>query len=582
MPEDITQIEGQEMRVDVTPDSTAAEVNAASNGALETAQQMVGALRSAVETNKATAESIERLMTGFTETMGTVNEAIAGLQGQARRDDQAERELEASELIDAARSATNADDRNRLNAQAAQLIGFQQAQRFMEGGYRRVLASTPSAKVQGAASAQYLRELQEVSDNVTAMLATNSALTSSVPGGDGYQAGRVTVHSERAERVFQKVEESVDAGYLNPLYRVAVNAMREEMRTGATTTGVGTGYETLPRPLSASFIDEVDDALAVASLFPRYTMTTRTLRLPAVRGGAAVYRTTESGAMARVFQSAVQDSTIPTGDITFEAESFAALVLSSFEFEEDTILNWPAIQLQKLGRALAEAREDAIINGSVNLTDHDNAGGDGNRWWSNTTASGIKLATGDLDPRNAMDGLRKMAIAKSYTLDCGNDATKILKGIKNLHSRGQANFGGQRGRWVAAMPFALEAIATFSDANFMTLDKIGPRATVLTGQIGTAYGIPIIISDKVPSVLNATGVFDDSSSKPFDRGAVLLIHRDAFGIGNRVEPEIFRGDNALGLISYMFVRTRWDFQELYTSAHKTVGTLYNVPTSVAL
>ena len=33
-------------------------------------------------------------------------------------------------------------------------------------------------------------------------------------------------------------------------------------------------------------------------------------------------------------------------------------------------------------------------------------------------------------------------------------------------------------------------------ANFRTLDKLGPQATVLTGQLGAVEGIPVLVSEQ--------------------------------------------------------------------------------------
>jgi len=571
---------GQEPNVIKTPDVTVAEVENRSPGTATALQETVAALRDTAALNKSNAEQNVALMEQFRVQSEAMAEVVKAINTDNRRNVEAEDELEAAEYLSYAKMSDNKATRQALLDRAVQRIGLEKTRSFMEGGFRRTLNMTPSARVLGQDAADALSRLHRANDVIVSWLAYHpGALVSEAPNADSTGTGRVLVDANIVTPHLNDIVSRVARGQLAPEYGEVATAMLNEMRDGATTTGVGTGAELLPRPLSSSFIDEVYDQLAVAGLFDRYRMNTKHLRIPAVRGGANVYRTTEAAAAARLFSTVVADSTIPTADVNFEAESFAALTLASWEFEEDSILNWPAIQLEKLTRASAEAIETAIINGSTALNDLDNAGADGSRWWANTTASGIQLATGNLDPRSAVDGLRKLAVAKSYTLDGNNNAANILKGIKNLHSRGTANFSGQRGRWVAAMPFVMEALATFNDPNFMTLDKFGPQATVLTGQIGAAYGLPLVISDQIPTVLNASGVYDGSTT---NRTAAVLFHRDAFAIGTRIDPEVFRGSNALGLVNYVFTRMRWDFQQLYAASDKTVGVLYNIPTTVAL
>lgn len=566
--------------VQTTPDVTLGQVENRSPGTVTALQETVAALRDAATLNKASQESTVALLEEIRSLSANMSEVVKAIGAEDRAAAQADAELEANEYLAYAKLTSDRATREALLSKAVQRIGEDRADAFLQGGFRRALNTTPSARVQGAEAAHTLRQLHRANDVIVSWMAARAGvIVSEAPQGDASGAGRVTINVDAATRLLNNVLDQVNRGILGSEYGKVASHMLSELRDGATSTGVGSGAELLPRPLSSSYVDEVYDQLAVAGLFPRITMTTRTQKIPAIRGGANVYRTTESAAVARLFQTVVADSNIPTGEITFEAESFAALTLASWEFEEDNILNWGDIQLEKLRRATGESIENAIINGSTLLNDLDNAGADGSRWWANTTASGIQLATGALDPRNAVDGLRKRARAKSYTLDGGNNAANILKGIKNLHARGQSNFGGQRNRWVCAMPFVMEAIATFSDPNFMTLDKFGPNATVLTGQIGAAYGIPLVVSDQIPTFLNASGVYDGVTT---NRTEAILFHRDAFAIGTRIDPEVYRGGATLGLVNYMFTRLRWDFQEMYTNSDKTVGTLYNIPTVVAL
>jgi hypothetical protein len=42
-----------------------------------------------------------------------------------------------------------------------------------------------------------------------------------------------------------------------------------------------------------------------------------------------------------------------------------------------------------------------------------------------------------------------------------------------------------------------------------TLDKFGPQATVLSGQIGSLLGMPVVISRFMTADLNASGVYDN-------------------------------------------------------------------------
>ena len=51
-------------------------------------------------------------------------------------------------------------------------------------------------------------------------------------------------------------------------------------------------------------------------------------------------------------------------------------------------------------------------------------------------------------------------------------------------------------------------IRSLSVDNFRTLDKFGPQATVLTGQLGSVEGIPVIVSEQM-ALADADGKVTD-------------------------------------------------------------------------
>jgi hypothetical protein len=69
-------------------------------------------------------------------------------------------------------------------------------------------------------------------------------------------------------------------------------------------------------------------------------------------------------------------------------------------------------------------------------------------------------------------------------------------------------------------------------ANVSTLEKYGPKATILTGEIAAFLGIPIITSEAVRENLNASGVYDGSTTT---KGSVLLVNLPRFLTGRRRE-----------------------------------------------
>jgi hypothetical protein len=95
------------------------------------------------------------------------------------------------------------------------------------------------------------------------------------------------------------------------------------------------------------------------------------------------------------------------------------------------------------------------------------------------------------------------------------------------------------------------------------------------GQVGWLYGIPVVLSPKVREDLNASGVYDGTTTT---RTVMHLVHKDAFSFADwrdvRIEnSDILYLETGQGVI---VGSTRMDFQETVASTELAVGTIYNV------
>jgi len=66
-------------------------------------------------------------------------------------------------------------------------------------------------------------------------------------------------------------------------------------------------------------------------------------------------------------------------------------------------------------------------------------------------------------------------------------------------------------------------------SEFLTMDKAGPHATALTGQIGLMDGAPVLVSSEMP-LTEADGKVGVG---PNDRGTALVVHRPGWYVGYR-------------------------------------------------
>ena len=79
-------------------------------------------------------------------------------------------------------------------------------------------------------------------------------------------------------------------------------------------------------------------------------------------------------------------------------------------------------------------------------------------------------------------------------------------------------------------------IRSLSVANFRTLDKLGPNATVLRGQLGAVEGIPVIVSEQM-KLADTDGKVTDAGNGT-DTGRLLLVNRSQWRVGFRRELAI--------------------------------------------
>lgn len=273
-----------------------------------------------------------------------------------------------------------------------------------------------------------------------------------------------------------------------------------------TSTGTGTGAEWVPRNLSAELYRRLYLASQVAQ-----SMMAREIQMPTQPYDLPFSTTRPTFYLNSVQNREAKASTPGSSKPSLSAQKLIALVQYSYEANEDAIIPILPLIEQLLGEAAAAAYESALINGDVTATHQDSD------------------VTDNDDTRKAWNGFRKLAIAAGLTLDMstgGITRANILALKKVLRKWG-------------VMPSDLMFICpprTHSD--FMGIDDVvtlyahGPGATHLVGQLPSYYGIDITVSEQAREDLNASGVFDNTTTT---KGGLLLVNKAQFATGVRRE-----------------------------------------------
>jgi HK97 family phage major capsid protein len=285
-------------------------------------------------------------------------------------------------------------------------------------------------------------------------------------------------------------------------------SFRPTIGAALNTDNANEGADWVPTGLSPSLIDRVELQLKVLALFADQPMPTNPFVLPGrsvsrVKLARGVQNDADTG------QTGVKKIQIATRKVTMTAKKFWGEALVSKEAEEDAIVAMLPLMEDELTRYLLFDLEDTAINGDTAA--------------AQDTAAGFYASD---DPLRNWDGLRKIALAGAKT-DFAN-AKLTVSGL-----RGNRKVMGKYGVDPAELAHILsinEYIDILDDTSVLTLEKYGPQATILKGELGSVDSVPLIVSEKMHVDLNATGIYDNVTT---NRTEAITVYRPGFRTGSR-------------------------------------------------
>mgnify|MGYP000933738791 CR=1 FL=1 len=306
----------------------------------------------------------------------------------------------------------------------------------------------------------------------------------------------------------------------------------------------------VPTGIGAELHQKVRAAGKVSALFTRIDLPTNPWKWPIEGADPVAYRVAEPTGDT---ESKMSASTPGTNAATFDAEIFGARALFSRSLEADSAVAILPYVRTKIVQAFADAEEKAILDGDTDGTHQDSDIG------ASTTAA-----------VTAWDGLRKQGIANQQQAITTTTAANLALLRKSM------------GKWgvnpsdLAFIVGVSSYLALLSDTNLLTVDKYGPNATILNGEVGKLYGVPLIVSEWVRENLNASGVYDGiTTTKTY----ALCVNRGEWAMGQRmaldveVDDSIYRETYQRVLVGFM----REDFQSITdAAANKDTSLGYNI------
>jgi HK97 family phage major capsid protein len=330
-----------------------------------------------------------------------------------------------------------------------------------------------------------------------------------------------------------------------------------ELAKALNTATAGAGQEWVPTGYSNQMIEFIELQAVVASLFQSFQMPNTTYIYPVLLGDGTAYlggeATTDSPAMYRA-------STPRTSDLTFTAIKLIANYPVTEEMTEDSMIPVLPVLRTSIGRALAKAEDNAIINGDTTATHLD---------------TGYTVGTDDA--RRAWKGLRRICSDANAALGLKNDGstwtTSAGLGLIRALVAEMGNYGVNRSdlRLLCNVNMYNKIVSL---DQVSTNDKFGNMATVHNGEIDGIDGIKIVKTQHVEENQNVTGIYDGTTLTDTQ---FLIVYVPGFKRGIRKAVTLEDVKKPLYGMEYLVATTRRCWKAIYdTGTQGMVGWVYHI------
>jgi len=364
-----------------------------------------------------------------------------------------------------------------------------------------------------------------------------------------------------AVHIVDKILEAGNVNYAREdrTERIKKLSIYKEFISKAMDTGTSNeGSEYVPSAtFTASFSPLVRQNLVVAGMHPSSPMT-QASQTDLVEGADTLAtRATETKTYVSAFNSTEQ--TPGSANVTFTAEKLRGRTQYSGEATEDMIISVVDYITMKVARSVARAIEKATISG-------DDAGG---------TAFDTGDTPGSTDCRYCWNGYRQ----ECQTANKINLSTFSLENLTKMRAKGGKYFANPADWfWLTSIEtYLMHFLNPAEIEEVITIDKMGPLAVIVTGQLANLMGAPIVTSEFVLNTYNSSGVYDGVE---VNKSIVLGVHRAShkYGVHKPLEIEIVRDaiNDVYDVVGYW----RGDFKCIFDATAEDVVVLgYGVTTS---
>lgn len=255
----------------------------------------------------------------------------------------------------------------------------------------------------------------------------------------------------------------------------------------------------IPEEYANEFIDLVREKNWIRGLFRTINMPSAVFYIPKVTGDASVfYVSTEAQA-----PNESKPAFAAAGSVKLEAIKLMGYVQVSNETDEDSRIAMMPIIKGSMAAAMAKAEEEAFLLGQFDATYAAN------------------------DPRKAFKGLLKIAVDAGQVIAADN--SDLIKTIENARLKLAVHGRSVQNLVFMVNPYTGSQLRQLSQV--LTVDKYGPGATILKGEVGKVMGITIVEAYYLPEdVTNPASFYAPAVA---DKGVALLVNVESPIIGDR-------------------------------------------------
>jgi len=310
----------------------------------------------------------------------------------------------------------------------------------------------------------------------------------------------------------------------------------------------GYGAEWVPTGFSADLSDRVYLELKVANLFNRIQMPQDPYTLPIKSAGATVYKLSESQT-EHESATKITKTEVTTTNVTLASTKLGCRVNFSEELTEDSIIPILPMLKSDIAVSMAQAIENTVINGDTTSPHQD----------SDTTTS--------TDVRKSWIGLRK-GVNSGAKVSIATFNADNLRAIRK--AMGKYGVNPAKLALIVGVSGYIQLLGIKDSSNnpmVTTIDKYGPNATIVTGELAKFDGMPVIVSEYIRENLNASGVYDGTTTT---KTIMLMVYRDGWIIGDRrnftlkVDEDIETDQTILVATQRLDMKRRLVTTELFT------------------